>query len=356
VSQGGGPSGPRILYIDDDAGLCRLVSRVLGRRGYTIETAQSGADGVARAKAEPFEAVLVDHYMPDQLGLTTLTQLKDGGVSAPVIYVTGSDEIQIAVSALKAGAADYVIKSASEDFPTLLANAIEQALTQVSLKRDKEAAEAALRSANERLEAVVQHQAALLREVNHRVANSLQLVASLVHLQANSIGDGAAREALRDTEARIGAIMQIHRRLYTSHDVEWVEMDEYLAGLVAELAESVAAAEQNHPILLNAEPVRLPTDKAVSLGVIVTELVTNALKYAYAPSTPGEVRVALHRDGERRVKLVVEDDGRGMPGDAKPLGTGLGRSVIAAMARSLDSRLVLEPVHQGVRAVLSFGV
>ena len=354
MTEAGEAFRPRILYIDDDAALCRLVSRGLERRGFDIVAVQDAAEGVGMAARESYDAIALDHYMPGQTGLDTLAQLRELGLAAPVIYVTASDEIQIAISALRSGAGDYVIKSGSEDFPTLLANSLERVLSKVSLQREKEAAEAALRAANERLEAIVSRQAALLREVNHRVANSLQLVSSLVHMQAAAVSDGPAREALADTQARISAIMQIHRRLYTSDDVQLVDMEEYLQGLVAELEQSTASASGEPRIRLSAEPVKLQTDKAVSLGVVVTELVTNALKYAYPAGRDGEVRIALAKEGQDRLRLTVEDDGQGMPKGGGAKGTGLGQKVVAAMARSLDSKVELDPAHPGVRAMLSF--
>lgn len=353
MSEGGGPTRPRLLYIDDDAGLCRLVVRNLERRGYDVSSVQDGVAGVERVRHEAFDVVAIDHYMPGQLGLDTLMQLRALPSPPPVVYVTGSDEIQIAVAALKAGADDYVIKSAVEDFPTLLANAVDQALSKVALRREKEVAEAALLAANERLEAIVSRQAVLLREVNHRVANSLQLVASLVHLQSLALKDDRAQQALNATQGRITAIMQVHRRLYTSDDVEVVEMADYLKGLTDELEQSMSAAEREHPIRLSVEPIRLKTDKAVSIGVIVTELITNALKYAYAQGEAGEVRVTFDAPSPGMLRLMVEDDGRGM-GHAKPRGTGLGQTVVAAMARSLDSKVEIDPDHCGVRAVLTF--
>ena len=104
----------------------------------------------------------------------------------------------------------------------LLEQAFAGALATASLKRDKEQAEADLLAANQRLEA-------LLREVNHRVANSLQLVTTMVAMQARLLSDDAAKTALSDTERRIQAIAQVHRKLYTSGDVESVAMNEYLA-------------------------------------------------------------------------------------------------------------------------------
>lgn len=350
----GGPY--RLLYIDDDPGLGRLVQRGLQRRGYVVDTAQSGAEGVERASAGPYDVIAIDHYMPVQDGLETMAQLLTAEDPPPIVYVTGSDESRIAVAALKAGAADYVVKTATDDFVDLLAQALAQALEQVRLRRERDAATTALQSANARLEAIVARQAVLLREVNHRVANSLQLVSSLVHIQANAAGAEAARSALRDTQARIGAIMQVHRRLYTSEDVERVDMSDYLGGLVDELSQSLGGEGAARSIRLQADPVMLSTDKAVAVGVIVAELVTNACKYAYPDGVPGEVRVSLRAEGDGQATLAVEDDGVGMGRAgkaAKTKGTGLGQTVIAAMGRSLGAPVEFDPGYaQGARAVM----
>ena len=348
-----GGVAPRLLYVDDDEGLCRLVARALGRRGLDVETCTDPREAAGRLRAAPVEVVVVDHYMPGQDGLETLAQIAALPDPPPVVYVTGSDESRIAISALKAGATDYVVKTGSDDFTDLLFTAVRQAIEQQRMRRGREAAEQSLKETNARLEAVVERQQVLLREVNHRVANSLQLVSSLVHMQAAALHPGEAREALKDTQARISAIMQIHRRLYTSDDVERVDMGEYLRGLVFELEHSLPVVGAERAIRLDAAPVQLATDKAVSVGVIVAELVTNAYKYAYAPDRAGEIRVRLEETGPR-VNLVVEDDGDGMADGGAPKGTGLGRKVIAAMAASLASRVEFDPAHPGVRAHLAF--
>lgn len=336
----------RVLYIDDDEGLRRLVARALTRRGYEVTLAASGEEGLALAREARFDIVALDHYMPGIGGFETLRSLLAEQPDAPpIVYVTGSDETRVAVSALKAGAADYVVKVVSDEFFDLLDNAFTQALEQVRLRRQTADAEEALRASNQRLQA-------LLREVNHRVANSLQLVSAFVHLQAGAVADQAARSALQDTQRRIEAIGQVHRRLYTSDDVEAVDMAAYLDSLVRELADSWTGAVGAR-LRLMAEPVRLDTDRAVSLGVIVNELITNACKYAYAPDEDGEVRIILARDGADRLRLTVEDDGRGWtPGEAVH-GTGLGARVIRAMADSLGAEIAYDPDHRGVRAVLT---
>ena len=336
---------PRILYIDDDDGLCLLVSRALGRRGYDVSFATNGPEGIAVATGTVFDLIAVDHYMPGFDGLSTLEALKALPIVPPIIYVTGSEESRVAIAALKAGAVDYVVKTIGDDFFDLLTNAFHTALTAVALEAKRVQAEDALRASNARLEA-------LLHEVNHRVANSLQLVSAFIHLQSKALTDQTAKVALADTQARITAIAQVHKRLYTTNDVTGVAMDDYLAALVCELEKTWSTPVSPRPLRLVAVPIRLATDKAVSLGVIVNELVSNACKYAYAAGKPGEIRIELARAGEHHFMLRVEDDGGGLPAAKAPKGTGIGTKLIGAMTASLGATLDYDNAHAGCRATL----
>jgi two-component sensor histidine kinase len=179
----------------------------------------------------------------------------------------------------------------------------------------------------------------LLTEVNHRVANSLQLVAVLVGMQMRSVTDTAAKDALRETQSRINAISLIHKSLYTSGDVTNVALDDYLGAMLRNL--ETAMKKDGHTAILKCdlEPVSLRTDASVSLGVAVQELVTNAFKYAYPDDKPGEVRVRLKRLGEGKAELTVEDDGVGMAPNATHAGTGLGSKIIHSMASALQTQV-----------------
>jgi two-component sensor histidine kinase len=337
--------GPHLLYIDDDEALRRLATLALTRRGFRVTTAGSGREGVELALEGSYDIVTVDHYMPIQDGLETLLLLNAVPEPPPVVYVTGSEDSNVAVAALKAGAFDYVVKSPGEPFFDLLAQTLRAALRTADLSRAKAAAERQLRATNERL-------AALLNEVNHRVANSLQLVSAFVHMQAGALADPVAKDALENTNRRIQAIAQVHRRLYTSDDVQSVEMSEYLTALVAELEEAWSTPASPRHLRLTAEPIRLKPDRAVPVGVIVSELVANACKYAYEPDGSGEVRIELRRDGDTAFTLAIEDDGRGLPEDGSVQGTGLGTRLVKAMAQSLSADLTYDRTHKGVRAVL----
>jgi two-component sensor histidine kinase/CheY-like chemotaxis protein len=338
----------RLLYIDDDRGLSRLVEKELGRHGYAVSCAPDGDAGLDLliARAGDFDAVALDHYMPGREGLDVLPDIVALPNPPPVVYVTGAQEGRIAVAALRAGAADYVIKDVSEDFTALLRNAVEDAIQRRRLQRERDEAQEQIRIARDRAEA-------MLREVNHRVGNSLQLVSSFMSLQLRHLADEGARAALRESQARIEAVAHVHRRLYTSGDMSSVAMDEYLEGLIDELGKSLGPGDVSPNLILEVEPMRVSTDQAVSLGVVVTELVTNAVKYAYAPGAVGEIRILLKRNAQGRALLTVEDDGPGM-GDGAIKGTGLGGKIISAMASGLRSAVEFDHAHKGVRARLAF--
>jgi two-component sensor histidine kinase len=192
----------------------------------------------------------------------------------------------------------------------------------------------------------------LLDEVNHRVANSLSLVASLVKLQGNALADRAAKEALDETYARIFAISSVHKRLYTAGDVRFVALDEYLSGLLDQLSTSMRNEGLGAWLRYDLEHLRLRTDASVNLGVVVTEWVTNAFKYAY-PGRSGEVRVRLKALPDGRAELVVEDDGVGREGGVVK-GTGVGTRLVTAMAGTLRAEIEYLDRHPGMAARLVF--
>ena len=320
---------PHVLYIDEDPGLTRLVEKAMRRRGYEFAHAASGEEGLEIIHRGGVDVVALDHYLPTGTGLDVLKGMEGMPDHPAVVYCTGSEETAIAVAALKSGASDFVPKTLSDEFLELLVTSIDHAIDHVRRDRAKAKAEREMQAARERAEM-------LLGEVNHRVGNSLAMVAALVGLQANAVEDPEARRALAETQVRIQAIAGVHRHLYTSDDVRVVQVGEYLNSLVGELENTLQAEGLTASIRVEVEGFPLPTEKVASLGVIVTELVTNALKYAYAGREPGEVRIFMRRD-DTGVRLVVEDDGIGWSGTGKPQGTGLGSRIVRAMAVSLGA-------------------
>lgn len=191
----------------------------------------------------------------------------------------------------------------------------------------------------------------LLAEVNHRVANSLALVASMVGLQARATTSAETKAALQETQARISAVSVVHKKLYTSGNVQSVALAEYLPSLLVQLEASMQASGHQSFLKPDIAALSLPTDKSVSLGIIAAEWVTNAFKYAY-PNGKGEIRVTLTRDAGGTAELRVEDDGIGRAADQAPQGTGLGTKLVTALASSLGGRVEYAKGQPGTSARL----
>lgn len=179
----------------------------------------------------------------------------------------------------------------------------------------------------------------LLQEVHHRVKNNLQVVASLLSLQGRGLTDPTAREMFNATRHRVSAIALLHEGLYRSSDLGSIELEAYLKGLVRELVR--ASADPNRPpaIVCSAPGVHTDMDTAVPLGLIINELVANALKHAFKNRAPGLVAVRLSaKDGH--AELEVKDDGAGLPPDFAPgRAEGLGLRLVQNLAHQLDGLL-----------------
>ncbi len=323
----------RVLYIDDDPVLARLAGKVLARNDFEVVHAPSIPVGLELFGTQEFAAVVLDHHFENQTGLTFLEAVADMPRKAPILYVTGSSDAEVAISALKGGAADYVMKSATDDFFPLLVSALEQALENARLRQQKEETDRQLVIAKERAEL-------LLSEMNHRIANSLSLVSAMIRMQMQISSSEETKTALAETQSRISAIAGVHRSLYTSDKVDAIDLNDYLSAIIAEFQSSGGFSSG---VIVRCDLASAPTsaDKAVSLGVILIELLTNAAKYAY-PEGRGEVRIRLQANGQDELMLSVEDDGVGHDRAQGPKGTGLGTRLINAMAMNLGATVVDE--------------
>ena len=336
----------RLLYVDDDVALVRYIQKALARRGFDVTHAQTREEALAHINAGCADVVALDHHLPEGTGLDLLAVLAAIEGAPAVVYVTGSSETQVAVAALKAGASDFVAKTVDADFLVLLESALQQAVRQSRLRSQKEAAEREVRLARDRAEM-------LLGEVNHRVANSLSLVGSIINLQSKAVCSPEARSALSEAQARIYAISLVHKHLYNSGDVRYVDLEDYLSGLLEQLQTSMQADGFGTKLTYQLVPVQLRTDASISLGIIVAEWVTNAFKYAY-PAGGGEVRIKLARLDDGIGELTVVDEGVGRARGATPLGTGLGTRIVRATAQGMRADVDYVDVPVGTIARIRF--
>src|ERR1700733_13417336 len=342
---------PTLLYIDDDDALARLVDRGLSRLGLKVVHAPNGSRGLERLREGGIDVVALDQYMPEMDGLETLERIMTIPGAPPVVFVTASQDSTLRATPLKAGAADYLVKDVQGEFIPLLQVAVNGALKQAALQRARDEAEAEVHASRDRYAALAAEREVLLREVNHRVGNSLQIIASLLHLQANSSGQDDVKAALTNAMGRVAAVAQVHRRLYTSHDLKSVLLNQYLEALLEDLRRSAEGNKMSR-LTLKAEPIEIDPDRAVAIGIIVNELVMNAVKYAY-PDGAGPIHIVLNANGDD-LELSIADDGVGLNVKTDPRSTGMGQRIVTAMAQKLDASVERDPQHTGTRIVLRF--
>ncbi len=171
-----------------------------------------------------------------------------------------------------------------------------------------------LKRAEEHLKASLREKEVLLQEVHHRVKNNLQVISSLISLQADALDDPVLHTSLNDVRDRVRTMALVHEKLYQSGDLARLDFAEYAASLLHYLWRAHGAAAAKAQLILRTQPVTLPVGLAVSCGLILNELAGNALKHAFRGRAAGEVTVRLERDPEnQRVCLGVSDDGVGLP-------------------------------------------
>ncbi|MGE3176512.1 MAG: PAS domain S-box protein [Vicinamibacterales bacterium] len=165
------------------------------------------------------------------------------------------------------------------------------------------------------VEEALREKEGLLREIHHRVKNNLQIISSLLRFQAKQLRDPRDLGTFAAARDRLRSMVLVHEMLYQSRELSRINLPDYLARLLRELSGPAETVPDSHDLRLDCVDVDLHADQALPLGMMVTELVTNALKYAYAPAQHGVVDVRAVRQGDRLVVSVV-DDGRGIPGEA----------------------------------------
>jgi PAS domain S-box-containing protein len=208
------------------------------------------------------------------------------------------------------------------------------------------------KEADEALRQALAAKETLLREVNHRVKNSLALVSSMLALQGRSIDDEALRQQMEDAHARIRAVAVVHERLYFSGESDSVQLDAYVRILCDDLQRT--AVGDAVTIEVTAEPMRLANDRAIPVALVLNELVTNALKYAYGDSG-GAIWVELSRPSSQDACLVVRDEGVGLPPDFEARqASSLGFRIIEGLTRQLGGRFETRRPERGCEFALLF--
>ena len=295
---------------------------VVGTDGRIRRANQAAADALGQSATDLRGTCLVDHFDADPLavegeGPTERTLTPTDGSARPVLVsrstLEGADATQ--------GTLVCVAQDISER-----------------------------KAAEEKLRRSLEEKEVLLREIHHRVKNNLQVISSLLSAQARDVEMPSVQARFTDTQDRIRSMAAIHEQLYQSEDLARVDFDEYLAVLLDELFRSHRTSQIDRS--LEADAQSLPVDQAIPAGLIVNELVTNALQHAFPERSRGTVSVAYRADAGEAT-LVVADDGQGA--DSLDSDGTLGLRLVRGLTRQLRGTLSSE-TESGVTVQVTFPI
>ena len=211
---------------------------------------------------------------------------------------------------------------------------------------------AALSQMSDRINELLKQKDLLLRELQHRVMNSLNILSSLLDVQRRYVVDPAAKEHLAVARNRIIAMGTVYRNLYQAHTLEYVEFSEFL-NAICNTSEAAYVGTDKVSIEVEAEPLQLSGAHAISLGMLTHELITNALKHAYSGGVSGSIKVTLKHKDDGNIELRFSDRGRGLPDNFQIETTSsLGMKIIASTVRELGGTLEINRLEPGTEFVI----
>jgi two-component sensor histidine kinase/CheY-like chemotaxis protein len=379
----------KILIVEDYEEDRYMLRVLLASHGYKVITATQGAEALEIARQDRPDIIIADIMMPVMDGFSLCRHWKgDANLQdIPFVFYTATfTDPRDEEFALSLGADRFIVKPMEPDtfveillevireheagrlvvqcegeeeetvylkeYNAALIRKLEDKLVELDDTNQALERDIARREwAEEQLKASLREKEVLLKEIHHRVRNNLQILSSMLTLQANSIKNEQVRSALTESRSRVISMALIHEQLYHSKDLARIDFAEYARTLTTQLFRSYGIKPGQIELHLALDSVLLGVDQAIPCGLIINELVSNALKHAFSPSggnprpigAPAEIRVALHSEQEDTLVLMVNDTGVGLP-QAVDLSnpSGLGLQLVTTLTKQLQGTISVE--------------
>lgn len=352
----------RLLHVEDSPNDAALTERALTMAGYTIysERVSTAIEMRAALSKQTWDLIVADYRLPQFDAKSALSMLHESGHDIPFIVVSGTLGEDLAVSMMKAGAQDYVLKHNL----ARLAPAVDREIGDVRARRGRDEAERALNESEERVtaqEVTLERQATLLhqretllREIHHRVKNNMQVMSSLLSLQSRTASNPETTRMLEQNQNRIQSMALLHEILYQSEDLAIVDFPKYLRRMVEHLFRSYGVDDQQIQLHTALDAVGLELDDALPCGLLVSEVISNSLKHGFPEGRKGEVRIVLRRQSSKMVSLMLSDNGVGLPDHVHwTQSRSLGLRLVRVLAQQLRANLNIRS-QGGTEVKLSF--
>ncbi len=338
----------RILQVEDLPSDAALTERALTKAGYTVysERVATALEMRAALAKQPWDLIVADYLLSEFDAKSALSLLHQSGHDIPFIVVSGTLGEELAVSMMKAGAQDYLLKRNL----ARLAPAVEREIGDVRARRGRDVAERALDESEQRFTAqgatlqrqtnLLHQRETMLREIHHRVKNNMQVMSSLLSLQSRAASNPETSRMLEENQNRIQSMALLHEILYQSEDLAVVDFSKYLRRMVDHLFRSYGVDNQKIQLHTELDAVSLELDDALPCGLLISEVISNSLKHGFPDGREGEVRIVLRRQSATVVLLILSDNGVGLPDQLDWTKTrSLGLRLVRVLAQQLRAEL-----------------
>ena len=321
-------STPRILIVEDEILSAENIQDILLGFGYEVPgIAVTGEEALQKAEECSPNLVLMDIKLKDSGldGIETVEQLRRR-CDIPVIYLTAYADTDTVTRAKVTEPYSYIFKPVNA----------RELQTNIEMALYKHRADARIRH-------LLHEKEVLLKEVHHRVKNNLQVIHSLLDLQLHKVPESETRYILQESMNRIQTMAIIHEYLYQSADLTNINMAEYIERLSGYIFEAYGAAYRGIAMEVKADAVALGIKLAIPCGLILNELLTNALKYAFPVGTTGVVRIRFSRLVDGQICLEVRDTGKGLRNEASFYhSSSLGLQLVNLLTTQLRGTVTLD--------------
>ncbi|MHC1599821.1 MAG: sensor histidine kinase [Candidatus Methanospirareceae archaeon] len=317
----------RILIAEDDTASRLLLKKLVERMGYEVIEAADGEEAWRAYLRGDTPLVLLDWMMPKMDGIELCRKIRAYEQTHKhsdytyIIMVTAKTATKDLVEGMEAGADDFVAKPYVPSVLAVRTKAGERLLSAkeevkkyaLALEEERDNLEKKVEERTKELRESLREKEELMREVHHRVKNNLQIISSLLDMQAARIKDKKVVDALSDSRSRIQTMSLIHTQLYQSENLELVEMGVTIRKLVDLLLQIYAKERRDITTVVTAKDVVLPISQAIPCALIINELVSNAFKHAFRGMTKGSIEISMHELAGDKIELTVKDNGVGIP-------------------------------------------
>ncbi|MBF0517367.1 MAG: response regulator [Nitrospirae bacterium] len=303
-----------VQVVEDEGIIAMGLRRKLEKLGYCVSSVVPSSElAIMRAEADRPDVILMDIAIQGAMdGIDTAAEIAKR-FDIPIIFMTAYADEALLERAKLTEPYGYIVKPSTDKEIHIM---IKMAIYKHKMNEWRKSAE---------------YKETLLREIHHRVKNNFQVITSLLSLQSENITDAHMLNVFRDSYNRIKTMASIHTKLYQSEDLSALDFDDYVRELTTDLIGSYEQSQAAPALKLDINCKSVTLDIAIPCGLIINEIVSNSMKYAFKDKPDGaacEVFITFHKDADDNYDLTVGDNGKGIPADfdltrAKSLGVRL---------------------------------